>query len=344
MRADSSRTLNSQPLSVEVTEDPESKTIDISAIFSDNDIHPYPVMGASNTPEGHPHKKQDYAYFDYSVDLNRDEIASKTEVSIEGTILGIGGDLKNRYQAASQFITGLNKNLYATGTGSNANVSFIGLTGFLYEKAKGEYDTFFTSSENYTLNQQVKSLTISPNEFNGTISVSASFDDTDQFLANYNMFDSASYSVQVNPALPSVSTKPIVSSSSTDQFFYDLGFQRKNRVSISCSFQAEKNAFYDREDLLNVAKKDAYNLRKALKEKYVDQEVKATVGKETDNASFIKIESDNIDYSIQKGEFSLSSSYSFNGEKNYFQKKPSQFKKDSNGQLAEDPLTNNGLD
>ena len=210
MRADTSRQLNAQPLSVDVNEDTESKSISVSAVFSDNNIHPYAVISASNAPEGHPHKKQDYAYFDYSVDLNRDEISSITEVSINGTILGIGGDLKNRYAAANQFLTGLNKNLYATGTGSNANVSFFGLSGFLYEKAKGEYDSFFTSSENYGLNQTLNSLTISPNEFNGTISVTASFNDVDKFLGEYNQFDSASYSVSVKPALPAISVKPIV--------------------------------------------------------------------------------------------------------------------------------------
>ena len=338
MRADSSRQLNSQPNSVQVNEDTESKTISVSAVFSDNDIHPYPVIGASNKPEGHPHKKQDYAYFDYVVDLNRDEATSRTDVSINGVILGIGGDVKNRYEAASQFLTGLNKELYAVGTGSNPNVSYIGLTGFLYEKAKSEYDSFFTSSDNYSLNQTTLDLTINPNPFNGTISVSASFSDADKFLSNYKMFDSASYSVQVSPTLPAISTKPIVKSSTTEHLFYDQGYMKKSNVSINCDFQAKKSAFYEREDLLAVAKKDAYNLRRALKEKYVDSEVQVKKGDSvSDSSDFVKIESDSVNYDIKNGSFSISSSYSFNSKNSYFMKKPRDLEVD------EDPLTNNGL-
>ena len=339
MRADSSRQLNSQPSSVNVDEDAESKTISVSAVFSDNDIHPYAVIGASNAPEGHPHKKQDYAYFDYSVDLNRDEISSVTQVSINGTILGIGGDLKNRYAAANQFLTGLNKNLYATGTGSNANVSFFGLSGFLYEKAKGEYDSFFTSSDNYGLNQTLNSLTISPNEFNGTISVTASFDDTDKFLGEQKLFDSASYTVNVVPALPAVSVKPIVKTNETEQKFFDLGYMQKSRVDISCDFQGSKNSFFGKEDLVAVAKNDAYNLRRALKEKYVDSQVLSKSTKEvSDSSDFIKVESDSMNYNPNQGDFSLSSSYSFNSKNNFFMKKPSKIN------IFQDPLTNTGLD
>ena len=339
MRADASRQLNSQPLSVDVSEDAESKTISVSAVFSDNDIHPYAVIGASNAPEGHPHKKQDYAYFDYSVDLNRDEISSVTQVSINGTILGIGGDLKNRYAAANQFLTGLNKNLYATGTGSNANVSFFGLSGFLYEKAKGEYDSFFTSSDNYGLNQTLNSLTISPNEFNGTISVTASFDDTDKFLGEQKLFDSASYSVSVKPALPAISVKPIVKTNETEQKFFDLGYMQKSRVDISCDFQGSKNSFFGKEDLVAVAKNDAYNLRRALKEKYVDSQVLSKSTKEvSDSSDFIKVESDSMNYNPNQGDFSLSSSYSFNSKNNFFMKKPSKLTN------TQDPLTNTGLD
>lgn len=339
MRADSSRQLNSQPSSVNVDEDAESKTISVSAVFSDNDIHPYPVIGASNAPEGHPHKKQDYAYFDYSVDLNRDEITSVTEVSINGTILGIGGDLKNRYAAANQFLTGLNKNLYATGTGSNANVSFFGLSGFLYEKAKGEYDSFFTSSDNYGLNQTLNSLTITPNEFNGTISVAASFNDVDMFLGEYGQFDSASYSVSVKPALPAISVKPIVKTNETEQKFFDLGYMTKSQVDLSCSFQGGKNSFFGKEDLVAVAKKDAYNLRRALKEKYVDNEVLSKSNSDaSDSSDFVKVESDSFEYDPNNGNVSMSSSYSFNSQKNYFMKKPKTLGP------SEDPLTNTGLD
>tara|TARA_B100000287_G_scaffold128804_1_gene120826 strand:+ start:641 stop:2539 length:1899 start_codon:yes stop_codon:yes gene_type:complete len=339
MRADASRQLNSQPSSVNVDEDAESKTISVSAVFSDNDIHPYAVIGASNAPEGHPHKKQDYAYFDYSVDLNRDEISSVTQVSINGTILGIGGDLKNRYAAANQFLTGLNKNLYATGTGSNANVSFFGLSGFLYEKAKGEYDSFFTSSDNYGLNQTLNSLTISPNEFNGTISVTASFDDTDKFLGEQKLFDSASYSVSVKPALPAISVKPIVKTNETEQKFFDLGYMKKSQVDLSCSFQGSKNSFFGKEDLVAVAKNDAYNLRRALKEKYVDNEVLGKPNSDaSDSSDFVKVESDSFEYDPNNGNVSMSSSYSFNSQKNYFMKKPKKLGPN------EDPLTNTGLD
>lgn len=339
MRADASRQLNSQPSSVNVDEDAESKTISVSAVFSDNDIHPYAVIGASNAPEGHPHKKQDYAYFDYSVDLNRDEISSVTQVSINGTILGIGGDLKNRYAAANQFLTGLNKNLYATGTGSNANVSFFGLSGFLYEKAKGEYDSFFTSSDNYGLNQTLSSLTISPNEFNGTISVTASFDDTDKFLGEQKLFDSASYSVSVKPALPAISVKPIVKTNETEQKFFDLGYMQKSQVDLSCSFQGSKNSFFGKEDLVAVAKNDAYNLRRALKEKYIDNEVLGKPNSDaSDSSDFVKVESDSFEYDPNNGNVSMSSSYSFNSQKNYFMKKPKKLGPN------EDPLTNTGLD
>lgn len=345
MRADSSRSLNSQPSSFDVSENSQSKTISISAVFSDSDISPYPVIGASNKPEGHPAKKQDYAYFDYSVDLNRDEVNSTSQASINGTIVGIGGDVRNRYSGAVSFLDGLHKNYYMTGTGANNDVSYFGLTGFLYEKAKGQYDSFYTSSGNYGLNQSVGNLTVSPNEFNGTISVSADFDDKDYFRAQYRQHEQASYSVSVKPSIPKVSVKPLIKTNdpkrklSTEYSFYDFGINTRARVDISCSFVPVKNAYYGRDDLLAVAKKDAYNLRKVLKEKYVsDEKITKRTKDSNDSSDFVKIESDSIDYDNFEGGFSLSSSYLFNGSKNYFVKDP--------GSLGprEDSLTNQDLD
>lgn len=339
MRADPSRSLNPQPSSFDVKEDSESKTISISAVFSDSDITPYPVIGASNKPEGHPEKKQDYAYFDYSVDLNRDEISSTTEASINGTIVGIGGDVRNRYSGATSFLDGLHKNYYMTGTGANGNVSYFGLTGFLYEKAKGQYDSFYTSSGNYGLKQFVKNLKVSPNEFNGTISVSADFDDVDYFNGQFNRHEQVSYDISVKPSIPMVSAKPIVKTNSIDYSFFDLGTNTRAQVGISCSFVPTKGSYYGRDDLLAVAKKDAYNLRKALKEKYVSDEKMSKRTKDSnDSSDFVKIESDGIDYDNFEGGFSLSSSYLFNSSKNYFVKPPSSLG------AGEDSLTSQELD
>lgn len=356
MRADPSRALNPQPSSFNVNENSESKLISVSAVFSDSDISPYPVIGASNKPEGHPAKKQNYAYFDYSIDLNRDEIASSTEASIRGKIVGIGGDLRNRYSGAVSFLEGLHSDNYWTGgTGDNANVSYKGLTGFLYEKAKGQYDSFYTSSGNYNLNQTVKNLSVSPNELNGMIEVSADFDDADYFKGQYGMFNSASYSVKVSPSIPVIEAKPIISKEKgpatdpvgrpiaqpllTDYRFFDLGINSKTKVSISCNFTPKKSAYYGREDLLAVASKDAYNLRRALKQKYVTDEKRSKKTKDlNDSSDFVRIESDTIEYDKFKGNFSVSSSYSFNNEKNYFAKLPKKLLS------REDSLTDEGLD
>jgi len=355
MRADPSRALNPQPSSFNVNENSESKSISVSAVFSDSDISPYPVIGASNKPEGHPAKKQDYAYFDYSVDLNRDEIASSTEASIRGKIVGIGGDVRNRYSGAASFLDGLHKNYYMTGSGANGNVSYFGLTGFLYEKAKGQYDSFYTSSGNYKLNQIVKNLNVSPNELNGTIEVSADFDDADYFKGQYGMFNSASYSVKVSASIPVIEAKPIISREkgpatdsagrsiirglSTAYSFFDLGINSRAKVSISCDFTPKKSAYYGREDLLAVATKDAYNLRRALKQKYVTDEKRSKKTKDlNDTSDFVKIESDNIEYDKFEGNFSVSSSYLFNNEKNYFAKLPKRLLS------REDSLTDEGLD
>jgi len=339
MRADPSRTLNPQPSSFDISENSQSKTISVSAVFSDSDITPYPVIGDSNKPEGHPEKKQDYAYFEYNVDLNRDEISSVTQASINGAIVGIGGDVKNRYSGAVSFLDGLHKNYYMTGTGANTDVAYHGLTGFLYEKAKGQYDSFYTSSGNYGLNQFVKNLTVSPNEFNGTIEVSAEFNDTDYFRGQYRQFNDASYSVSVTPSIPIVTVKPIVKSSSTDYSFFDLGINRKTNVNVSCNFVPKKSTYYGRDDLVAVAKKDAYNLRKALKQKYVTDEKRSKSTKSpNDSSDFVKIGSDGIEFDPFGGGFSVSSSYSFNSQKNYFAKLPKDLGPD------EDSLTDLDLD
>jgi len=339
MRADPSRTLNPQPSSFDVSENSESKAISISAVFSDSDITPYPVIGASNKPEGHPEKKQDYAYFDYTVDLNRDEISSVTQASINGTIVGIGGDVKNRYSGAVSFLDGLHKNYYMTGASANTDVAYYGLTGFLYEKAKGQYDSFYTSSGNYGLNQFAQNLTVEPNEFDGTIHVSADFDDTDYFEGQYKRHSKASYQVSVKPSIPIIETKPIVSKDSTAYSFFDLGVNSRAEVSISCNFVPRKSTYYDRDDLIAVAKKDAYNLRKALKQKYVtDEKMSKNTKDSNDSSDFVKIVSDNIQFDQFGGGFSLSSNYSFNNEKNYFVKAPKYL----GG--SEDSLTDIGLD
>ena len=76
-----------------------------------------------------------------------------------------------------------------------------------------------------------------------------------------------------------------------------------------------------------------------MKEKYVDNEVLGKTNKDaSDSSDFVKIESDSFEYDPNNGNVSMSSSYSFNSQKNYFMKKPKKLG------INEDPLSNRGLD
>jgi len=324
-KGDVTRKINPEPRSFDVKETEDSRKISISAIFSDSDLHPYKVINFQNTPEGHPSKQQNYAYFDYSVDLSKDEIRSSTQVTIKGSVVGIGGDLKNRYSGAYNFVDDLHN------APVNSATPYRGLSGFLYWKAKGVYDIYYSGISGFGLNQRAMNISVDYNEYAGRVDLSADFNDDDQFLGQYRKNDKVSYSIKVKPTIPMISSKPIISTTATigvgevtKHEFFDLRVNKKTEVSISCNVKPEKGAYFYRENLVEEAKTDAYNLRKVLKQLYVDEQaIKSNTNTIDDSASFIKINSDKINYDKFLGDFSLSSSYSFNDIAGRFVKRPS---------------------
>tara|TARA_B100000676_G_scaffold63045_1_gene62459 strand:- start:47997 stop:50114 length:2118 start_codon:yes stop_codon:yes gene_type:complete len=163
--------LNSGASNFSVSENSGSRMIDLSVSFNNNNLYT-----GSN------------AYFDYEISAKTNELTSNTTLSINGTIKAIGHK-KDRFQIAQNF---LQNTIYAESVDCKNENKFA---CYLYNLANSEY---VSMSKGYTLNKYPLSTNISENESQGTITLSAQFND------NYNYSNDikiSNWSISVKPPL-----------------------------------------------------------------------------------------------------------------------------------------------
>ncbi len=156
------------------------------------------------------------SYFDYDFEASKDFHNGITQINIKGQIIGSGKHVRRRYDSALSF--------FNTTVGGSA-----GAKSYIYGAAtSGLSDLGYTA---YTLNPQPKSLSINFNSGQGTISISATFDDT-PFVTGYVDFV---WSVSNDCGLNVF--KPHSSANQNGAYLIqDLGIINRSSVNINGSF------------------------------------------------------------------------------------------------------------
>jgi len=113
------------------------------------------------------------SYFDYEAEGAKDYKNGVSQISINGTIIGSGRHVRRRFQTALGFYNG------TVG-------GWDGIKGYLYPLVTGAASLLGYNS--YSFNPTPKSISASFNSGQGTINISASFDDS-PFVAGYTSFD-----------------------------------------------------------------------------------------------------------------------------------------------------------
>ena len=169
-------TLNPYPVSFNVDEDTHSNKITVTATFDSNTLGEY-ATGVN---------------FDYSIDFVTDEMSNATKVSVKAQISSRGNQpqkLKNAENFLKERIVDLDNSI--------ADCSNEGdYPCFLWNLAKEEYDLHLPDSP-YSLNSYPSSSSISKDELNGRINLSATF--SDEF--SNSSLKSSDFNISVIPGL-----------------------------------------------------------------------------------------------------------------------------------------------
>jgi len=193
-------TLNTIPIALSFEENETAKLINFNASFDTN------LLGGN----------ADEAYYDYTVEIDRDMITSLCTVNISGPIKS-KGNLKERYEKVKAFL-------------GSKNVTY------LYGLASSTYNTFkqiMNIPGNISLNPRAKNFSIVKNPERGEIIFSASFDDKD--VPPTQDARSVSFNIGVEPTILLFRPRPTYH---VNGFYivYELGDAKKiDKFSINAT-------------------------------------------------------------------------------------------------------------
>lgn len=162
--------LLNNPTNFSLNQDQAANTVTVSISYDNNTI-----FGGTN------------AYFDYTVDVNRDNITDISAVTIQGEIFA-RGNRKANYSFAESFLT-----------------STIENSSYLYTKANQIYEQTQSDAATFPLRKTMDTFSVTKNPNQGKISVSASFTNKDFIMnssAEGNLASDINYSVSINAAIP----------------------------------------------------------------------------------------------------------------------------------------------
>lgn len=232
--------LNKSPVTFSISPNEEARTIGFTLNFDNNDLYSKAKI-----------KNSDGAYFDYNISFQHDNITDIVSVSCNGTI---------RTRAALHKKNSAAKDLLD-------NTILVNDSKVIRDEAQRIYQNMFPSRSNYKLSPKPSDLQIRKNEFNGTITYSASFSDRD-FPENSSLL-SLDYSVDINPALQEY--RPAASCLQDGHYLiYDLDLKQKREgVTVNTtakSFKKDASSF-------SSSVLDVKSVNDFLKESFIDGEV-----------------------------------------------------------------------
>jgi hypothetical protein len=229
--------LHSEPVATSISSESDN-SLKINSVFDNNSL----FSGGS-------------AYFDYSVNVDKDHLTDMHTIKIDGEIIA-RGNLKQRfYNAKAFFITGLEPNLNPY-LASLASGVYTGIIGTCFE-----------------MNPRPETVNVREDSLNGKVTISASFNDKDFFggasgdfvynTAKGNIYASdwlsdVNYNWSLKASMPVY--KEIASNSQMGLYMiYDGNLNTREEVSLNVDATATKEA-YDMDAILTLL--DAFTRHK----------------------------------------------------------------------------------
>ena len=230
--------LHKTPVSFGINPDEDSKSISFQITYDNNNIIDTCKI------------KNAESYFMYDVSINHDNIVDIIAISISGTI-STRGTLKKKNRD--------NKILLDLMLKDNHKI--------VREEAQRVYNLMFPNRTQYVLSPRPNGISISQDEFSGTISYSSSFSDQD-FPENSKL-KNLQYNISVTPPLQSYSTVPSCLENG-HYLIYNLNLKKK-RESVSI----ESSAVADERDhnSLDVARAEIESISDHVASSFLDGDV-----------------------------------------------------------------------
>ncbi len=189
--------LNKSPLNFSINPNEEARTIGFSLTYDNNDLYDKAKI-----------KNSRGAYFDYNISFKHDNIIDVVDVTCNGTIR-VRGSLVKRNEVAKSLL----------------NDEILQNNSFKIRKEAEElYHKMYPARTGYKLSPNPSSETVAQNEFDGTITYSASFSDND--FPEDSELQSFGYSVKVDS--PTREYRPVPSCNKNGHYLlFDLNLESK---------------------------------------------------------------------------------------------------------------------
>ena len=231
--------LNKDPVSFTINPNEEARTIRFQMTFDNNQLFNNAKI------------KNGSSYFDYNIEFDHDNITDIINVSCNGTIVTRGAlEKKNR---DSLILLDL----------ILANNSKL-----VRDEAQSMYNKMFPTRSQYVLAPRPSSVSVTRNEFDGTISYNASFSDAD-FPENSTLRN-LSYTVSIEPAMQLYRSVPSCLRNG-HYLVYDMKLQnRREVVGVGTVGIADDRS----EASLSTAETEAVSVSDFIKDSFLDGTVK----------------------------------------------------------------------
>tara|TARA_Y100000296_G_scaffold27191_1_gene31828 strand:- start:2783 stop:4642 length:1860 start_codon:yes stop_codon:yes gene_type:complete len=230
------KSLNKDPISVSINPNEDARKIGFNLTFDNNDLYEKARI------------KRGKAYFDYTISFQHNNITDIITVQCNGTIKNRSALKKTNREAKELLDEDILKNNSAV----------------IRAEAQELYWKMYPSRTNYVLSPRPTSQNVMQNEFNGSITYTASFSDKD-FPENSEL-QSLGYSVQIDPATQEY--KPVSSCQSNGHYLvYDLGLESKREV---VSLAVNANPYSKNEKAVSEAWDETYSTSDFLKNSFLE--------------------------------------------------------------------------
>jgi hypothetical protein len=190
----------------------KTAAISYEKIFAKNDLNPIPLT--INVSEDPSNSTLNFSYtfdndnspesvFDYDVNVTS---GSFIAASINGTVSSRGGDIRTKLNKSKAYASGIAP----------------------FELTASVYNDFFANYAAVPLNSRARASGVSVNEFNGTVSINASFDNK----PTPNCLNSFEYTLNFIPSLRKFDAKGVINGNGIYSVV-DLGWSNRATLSIN---------------------------------------------------------------------------------------------------------------
>ena len=265
--------LNKSPINFSVNPNEEARTIGFSLTYDNNDLYEKAKI-----------KNAQGAYFDYNISFQHDNILDVITVSCSGTIR-VRGSLVKRNEVAKSLL----------------DLEVLKDNSFRVRKEAQElYHKMYPARSGYKLSPRPSNINVNQNEFDGTITYSASFSDDD--FPEESELEAFGYSVQVTPSTQEY--KPVGSCEKNGHYLvFDLNLATKReKANISVNANADsRNA---------KATEGAWNETKEVSDLLLNSLLKEVDGNGNPVGDVLRLENENKVENKDSGAITYSRAFS----------------------------------